>query len=203
MPRELSRWPWLTTALAAAGLAIAALPQAAESLQYEREAVEAGAYWRLLTGQLAHWTPRMAATDLLVTLAAGAWLELRSRRLLLWTLAAAALFVGGAIQLGSTEVYRGCSGIASGLFVALALLLFLEPGARSAGAVALACLAGFAAKTIWELTGGAPLFAGGLPDGVALVPAVHLAGALAASLCVAVDWYARRDSNFSGTSRTR
>ena len=203
----MTRFPWISAALVGAGLVVALLPQLAESLQYERAAVENGAYWRLLTGQLAHWTPRMAAIDLLVTLAAGAWLEMRSRRLLLGVLVSAGLLVAGTLYFWTASLtsYRGSSGIASGLFVAMAILVATGPAPAAMRGVAWICLAGFTAKAFWEALGGAPLFAGQLPDGVAVAPAVHLAGALGAAICVGVrpekylvrlgKWYARRDSN--------
>jgi hypothetical protein len=41
-----------------------------------------------------------------------------------------------------------------------------------------------AAKIAWEMAAGGALVAGELPPGVTVVPAVHLAGALAGVLCV-------------------
>ena len=71
------RFPWISSAFAAAGLAVAFVPGGAEVLQYDRARVAAGELWLLLSGQLAHWTLRMALVDLGVLLVLGAWLEAR------------------------------------------------------------------------------------------------------------------------------
>ena len=185
----MRRFPWFTALLAMAGVAVALTPRAGELLQYERTAVDSGAYWRLLSGQLVHWTPRMATIDLLVLLITGAWLELHSRRLVLWTVATTGLLVGLTVHVWTPELstYRGSSGIASGLFVAVALVIFFTGRAlRWLQLVALTGLLGFCAKTVWEVVTEAALFSGRLPSGISVVPVVHLAGALAGILCVIV-----------------
>jgi len=184
----MRRFPWITAVLAATGLAIALIPRAGELLQYERTAVDSGAYWRLLSGQLAHWTPRMATIDLLVLLITGAWLEIHSRRLALWTLVTTVLLVGLTVHAWTADlsIYRGSSGIASGLYVAMACVLIASRDPRWLRLSALAALFGFGAKTARELTTGEAFFAGQLPPGISAVPAVHLAGALAGLLCVIV-----------------
>jgi rhomboid family GlyGly-CTERM serine protease len=172
--------------VAGAGLAAALIPGASEFLQYDRTAVESGAYWRLLSGQLVHWTARMTVVDLLVLLIAGAWLESRSRRVAVWTFVATGVLVGLTIHAWTPGLshYRGSSGIASGLFVAAAVGLLANPRPRWIRSVALAALLLLAAKIAWEMAAGGALVAGELPPGVTVVPAVHLAGALAGVLCV-------------------
>lgn len=183
---RIARLPWITLAVVSAALAIAAIPGAGEFLQYERAAVESGEYWRLLSSQLAHWSPRMAAADLLVVLSIGTWLESRSRRLAAWTFVAAGLLVGVAVHAWMPELslYRGSSGIASGLFVAAASDILRSQTPRWMRLLALTSVLLFAAKTVWETATGAALFAGQLPLGLTVVPSVHLVGALAGILCV-------------------
>lgn len=182
---RIARLPWVTLAVVSAASAVAVISGAGELLQYERASAESGEYWRLLSGQLAHWTPRMATADLLVLLIAGAWLESRSRRLVAWTFVATGLLVGMTIHAWLPELsfYRGSSGIASGLFVAVALDLLGSPTRAWIRHLALASLLLFGAKIAWETATGATIFAGQLPPGVLVVPTVHLVGALAGILC--------------------
>lgn len=175
------RFPWRTAALAGICLAAAVVPGSVEALQYDRAGVGAGEVWRLLTGQLVHWTARMALADLGVLLGLGAWLETRGegRRLVL-TLGLGALLTAVAVHLLSPDllVYRGSSGLASALFVLTALHLARSTD-RGPRALALLAVALFLAKAAWETVTGEALFAGPLAPGVRVVPLVHLLGGLA------------------------
>src|SRR5436305_12849720 len=113
---DLGRFPWITAALA--GLFAAASFSSADALAYDRARVAAGEVWRLLTGQLVHWTPRMAAIDVGMMLGIGIWLEVRGdRRLLIASLALGAGLTALAVHTLSPDLllYRGCSGVASAL----------------------------------------------------------------------------------------
>lgn len=175
------RFPWISSAFAAAGLAVVIAPGGAEALQYDRDRVAVGELWLLLTGQLAHWTVRMALVDLGVLLVLGAWLEARGeRRNLIFAVGLGAFGTALAVHALSPDLlfYRGSSGLASALFVCTALHI-----ARSSGgavrALALLALALFLAKAAWESLTGQALFAGPLAPGVRVVPLVHLLGGLA------------------------
>jgi rhomboid family GlyGly-CTERM serine protease len=175
------RRPWISAALAAAGLAVAWIPGGAEALQYDRIRVEDGALWLLLTGQLAHWTARMALLDLGMLAGLGAWLEARGERRELvaaFLLGAAGTAVAVHALSPDLLVYRGSSGLASALFVLVALRL-----ARTSGGAARVCallaLALFLLKAVWESATGQALFAGPLAPGVRVVPLVHLLGGVA------------------------
>ena len=196
---RIERVPWVTALVVVAGLALALSPRAGELLQYERTAVDSGEVWRLLGGQLVHWTYRMTTIDLLMLLIAGMWLEIQSRRLVVWTLVTTGLLVGLTVHAWTTNlsIYRGSSGIASGLYVAVAGVLVASRAPRWLRLTAFAALLGFGAKTAWEVATGEAFFTGRLPPGVSAVPAVHLAGALAGLLCVIV---ASRRADPSGTS---
>lgn len=183
-------FPWIVLALVAASLLASLLPGRAAFLQYDRGAVSAGQPWRLITGQLVHWSPRMTFVDLGMLAALGLWVERRSRALVTATLAAAAALVAAAVHLCASEValYRGSSGLAAAVFTVVALLL-LRDGShcwvrRSLGALALLLLV---AKTAWEMREGVALVAGRLPDQVSVTPVAHLAGALA-GLAVFAAW---------------
>jgi rhomboid family GlyGly-CTERM serine protease len=180
------RFPWRTAGLAGVCLAAAVVPGSAEALQYDRVRVMEGEVWRLLTGQLVHWTARMALADLGVLLGLGAWLEAvwiktpgEGRRAVL-TLALGAILTALAVHLLSPDlfVYRGSSGLASTLFVLTAMSVARSTDGGSRGLAGLA-VALFLAKAAWETVTGDALFAGPLAPGVRVVPLVHLLGGLA------------------------
>jgi rhomboid family GlyGly-CTERM serine protease len=173
----LRRLPWITATLAALFAAAWFLP--AEMLEYDRTRVAAGEVWRLLTGQLVHWTPRMAAFDVGMLLGLGVWLEVRGDR----RLTAVALALGGGLTtlsihlLSTVSVYRGSSGMASALFVLAAVRVADATDPRSS-ILAIAAVALFLSKAAFESLAGQTLFAGPLPPGVHVIPLVHLLGGL-------------------------
>jgi hypothetical protein len=152
------------------------------ALEYERS----GEVWRLLTGQMVHWTPRMAFFDLGMLLGLGAWLEIRGdRRLAAAALALGAVLTSVAVYLSpDLSLYRGSSGMASALFVLAAFRMAdsSEPWTR---ALAVSAVALFLAKAAFESLAGQTLFAGDLPQGVRVVPLVHLLGGLAGAVAAA------------------
>src|SRR3954462_14569198 len=172
------RFPWVTVVLAALFSAASLAP--AEALEYERIRVTAGEVWRLLTGQLIHWTPRMAAFDVGMLLGLGVWLELRGDRRLMAT---ALAFGGGLTALAvhtlspDLMAYRGSSGVASALFVLAPVRIAQTPDPRLRR-LAIMAVALFLAKAALESFAGWTLFAGPLPPGVQVVPLVHLLGGL-------------------------
>lgn len=180
------RLPWLTTALVALCTAASLVPGEAEALQYDRARVAAGEVWLLLTGQMVHWTDRMTAADLGMLLVLGAWLEIQGeRRRLALALAFGAGLSALAVHALSPELslYRGASGLASALFVLAALRIAEESEGRPRFLAWLA-VALFLGKDAWEALSGQTLFAGPLPDGVEVVPLVHLLGGLAGLLAL-------------------
>jgi hypothetical protein len=142
--------------------------------------VAAGEAWRLVTGQLIHWTPRMAALDVGMLLGLGIWLEIRGDR----RLAVVALALGGgltalAVHALSPDLiaYRGSSGLASALFVlaAVRVVSSTDPMTR---VLAITAVALFLAKAAFESLTRQTLFAGPLPEDICAIPLVHLMGGL-------------------------
>ena len=179
----------MTLALVGAGLLFSFAPGMVDALEYDRVAVESGQLWRLMTGQLVHWTARMTLLDLGVILLLGAWIEIRSRKLVIVSLVSAAALIAAGLYLLSPglERYRGSSGLATTLFVCVALLLLGERRLHwKWRAPALLALLLLAAKILWELWSGAPIAAGDLPDGVRVAPLVHLLGAIAGAGAFAI-----------------
>ncbi len=177
----MRRFPWLSAAVAFAGTVTTLFPTGAEALQYDRARVTSGAIWLLLTGQLVHWNVRMATFDLGAVLLLGGLLEIRGgRRFAALAIAGGALATAASVQFlpPHLTLYRGASGLASALFVALAIELGrTEVGWRRG--VALAAIAGFVLKVAWEVKTGQPIAAGTLPPGVVVTPIVHAAAGLA------------------------
>jgi len=147
-----------------------------EALEYHRDSVIAGELWRLVTGQLVHWSTAMLVADLGVLLLAGLLLARRSPRLLLVCLPLSVGAVAAAVHFLSPELirYRGSSGIATALVIACALDLAGTPGAPRRAAIA-ALVVG-AAKLAYELATGTSLSSGTLPPGVRVAPVAHVAG---------------------------
>ena len=179
------RVPWVALAVTAACALASFLPGAATALQYDRARVEHGEVWRVFTGQMVHWTPRMAVADLAVVAALAAWLELRRGRpalLLATALGAGFTALGVQVFLPHLDLYRGSSGLASALFV----LTALEAARRSSRAwhrgAALLALGLVLVKAGWESATGCTLAAGPLPPGVEVTPLVHLLGGLAGGI---------------------
>jgi hypothetical protein len=175
---HLRRFPWITAMLAA--FFAAASFASADALEYDRARLAAGGVWRLLTGQLVHWTPRMAALDIGMVLGLGIWLEARGdRRLLVTSLALGGALTALAVHALSPDLllYRGGSGVASAFFVLAAVRVAStpDPWLRT---LAIAAVALFLSKAAFESLAGQTLFAGPLPPGVHVVPLVHLLGGL-------------------------
>ena len=89
------RFPWITVTLVALCAVASFAP--ADALEFDRTRVAAGEIWRLVTGQLVHWTPRMAAFDVGMLLGLGIWLEVRGDRRLMVT----SLALGGGLEFAS------------------------------------------------------------------------------------------------------
>jgi len=174
------RFPWVSAAIAALCLAVAWVPGGGEALQYERARVAQGQVWLLLSGQLTHWSVRMAWMDLGVLLGLAAWLEAGGRRReMAFALGLGAVATAGAVQLSpDLLVYRGSSGLASALFVLAALGIARSSRGATRG-LALLATGLFLAKAAWECRTGQALFAGPLAPGVRVVPMVHLLAGLA------------------------
>lgn len=183
------RRPWCTASCVAASALASASPAAVLRLEFDRAAVAAGEAWRLLGSQLVHWSAAMACADLGVLLVAGAALEVRSRRAAGAAIALALPFVAAALWFRSPELshYRGSSGVALALVVALLLDLASSAGPAWRRVLAAAVLAAALAKTLVELRGGTSPLSLPLPDGVTVAPWVHAAGVAAGGLAFAVD----------------
>lgn len=156
--------------------------------RYDRDALAAGEYWRLVSGHLVHlgwghlW-PNVAALVVISLLFEG---TLRSADWLF-----TALVAGGAIDLGlffldpGVRWYVGLSGVLHGLVAAGALAFLLRR--HVLGAILGAALS---AKLVFEQTvGPVPLTAGAV--GGPVIVAAHLYGAAGGLLAAATARFIR------------
>jgi len=146
-----------------------------ELLQYQRDAVAAGEWWRFATASFVHWSFNQLLWDgiafaALAFIAAKAWPARFSI-----TLIASALAVPMAIHFFMPDVttYRGLSGIDSALFALIAVKL----ARQTRSPMFWLCMIGFAMKIGFEMFSGSTLFVRALAPGVASLPIAHLIGA--------------------------
>lgn len=177
MQKPIDRPPFLTPLLAVFAVAIHLLPpEVAATLQFDRTALAAGEFWRLLTAHLTHFGPSHLAWDVGVLFGLGWFCERKSPRqtALALGLAAAAISLAVWLLLPGFQTYRGLSGLDCALFglLAMGLLQQRSAAAKITGALALLALL---AKSGWEALSGATLFVSG--DEFMPVPLAHLVGA--------------------------
>jgi rhomboid family GlyGly-CTERM serine protease len=171
---------WTLGICAIAGL-VFALPQLQPALVYNREAIGNGELWRLLSGNLVHFSPEHVLKDVLALLVAGTMIELRRYRhfALLCITSGALIGVVLYVMEPTVLVYGGLSGVAIAAITYLALQGTAEGGAY--GRVYQIVLVGLLAKIILELAFGSQTSAG-----FVLVPLVHVVGALTAGAMFAL-----------------
>ena len=173
-------FPVVTLLVAAGGLALMVLPDAAALFVYDRDRVLAGEVWRLATGHAVHFSWSHAGWNLAVFSVVGVWLERRDRARYSWLIALTALVSGlwFLVALPDMARYGGLSGLVSAMVVYLGLTETRQPGpARAIWAIILLLLA---AKIGYENLIGQAVFAA--PDAIPfqVVPAAHIVGAVIA-----------------------
>ena len=176
-----ARFPWLTTALGVATLAAWTVPGAADVLAFDRDALAAGAWWRVVTGHFVHWTTNHLVWDLGAFLVLGGLIERRSRREFGLTLVSAAAAISAGVWLFAPqlETYRGLSGLDTALFAAIVARAGCESFARRAWlstAISTLAVMAFVVKTTVECVGQQPLFVAADATFVS-VPLAHIVGA--------------------------
>ena len=119
----LARVPWWTLGLLAAALVALWLPGAADVLVYDRSGIASGELWRIVTGNLVHFSTRHLASNFAVLLPAAWLVETRYRadaRLIILTASSA---IGIALLVGEPEIlqFGGVSGISIAFLVYVCL----------------------------------------------------------------------------------
>lgn len=185
--------PWLTLALASVAALTLLAPGWTVALEYSRDHVEAGEVWRLVTGQFVHWSFRMAVLDLGAVLLLCFALERRSPATAGAVVVTALVAVASGFHFLAADVdrYRGASGLASALFVALALELARRTPSGAVRVVSILALSCFGLKLALEASTGLALAAGPLPPGVRSAPLIHALGAVAGATVTFSSWRSR------------
>jgi len=183
---------WVLVALLAICLVLAAGGDTVRELgRWERDAIETGEYWRLVSGHLVHlglghlW-PNLAALAIIGLLFEGVFSNLDWVRI--GAASAAAIDLGLYMLNPDVSWYVGLSGVLHGYVAAGALALIVR-GERLGVVLAI----GVAAKLIFEqVVGPVPFTAASV--GGPVVVAAHLYGVVGALLAEALVAIARRRS---------
>ena len=192
-PRRYALLP-IASIVAAATLVMIGLQAAPaawqEALRYDRAAVGAGAWWRLVTGNFVHLGWQHLALNL-----AGLWLGTwlfgadRSPRQWLAATLVTAFTTGAGLWLFNPSVFWcvGLSGVLHGM-----MIIGLGGWARAGDRVACGLLALVVGKMAWEQAGGDMPWADSLAGG-RVVTAAHVWGACGggAFLAAATIWKGR------------
>lgn len=193
LARSATTAAWPLGLVLLSGVLLLLPPAAVEALRYDRSAVAAGQWWRLLTANFVHlgwWHYSLNAASVALLLA------LCPERLPGWDWAARIVLVSLGTCLG---MYAGANGISTyvGLSGMIYGLFFLGLGAQawSGDRFAWFCMAFLAARITWEFVVGIPHSEEALVGG-RIVPESHLFGVIAAFgyavLRSAGLWLARR-----------
>jgi len=181
------RIPLATLLVCSAAGVVFAQPPLQGLLIYDCAAIDGGEIWRLVTGNLVHFSPSHFLYDVVPLFVAGAVIEMRgSRRFAILCLASAAT-IGATVYVGSPElsVFGGLSGVVMAAFTYLCLDGLNESGAwRRLCQVALILLV---VKMSIEMTLGWSLesFAESESPSFVPVPSAHIAGAVTALILFA------------------
>jgi rhomboid family GlyGly-CTERM serine protease len=172
----------LTLSLAIAVLLIFATDSAA-MFEFSRGRLAAGQWWRVLTGHLTHWSADHLGWDLMMFVVLGVVLERQSRARFVALLLGSAAAISAAVFWiqPEFELYRGLSGVDSGLFVAVCVGMLAEARRdreRTTAFVAAGLLLAFVAKTVFEYATGTTLFVECAAAGFTPLALSHLAGAM-------------------------
>jgi rhomboid family GlyGly-CTERM serine protease len=175
--------PAWTVGLCALALTLPVLHLATQ-LQFDREAILAGEWWRGVSGHFVHWSADHLFWDVATFAVLGILAERRSRTGLLACALASAVAVSAGLWILRPDVitYRGLSGIDAGLFALVATGMLRDArttGHRPTAILAVAALGVLGLKLAWELTTGSALFVDAAAAGFQSMPLAHALGAVA------------------------
>lgn len=182
-----------TIALTVLTLFVALWPGVSDALQFDRTAIAAGQWWRIVTGHFTHWSNEHLAWDLLVFFGLGCLCERPDRQRFLAALTFATLLipVGLCLITPDLQTYRGLSGLDTALFVLLSMTTLRTAfGERNwlLAVVIAGLLVGFVAKTASELVSGGSLFVDSAANGFQPVPLAHVIGAVIGIAVAVINW---------------
>jgi rhomboid family GlyGly-CTERM serine protease len=191
------RLPVQTLLIAVLSVGISLLPDAATTgLQFDREAIAAGQWWRLITAHVTHFDANHLAWDVGALLALGMSCERASRSRVALALGLGSFAISAAVWFFQPQftTYRGLSGLDSALFGLFATTL-IQQRCRGPMIVGLVALVGFSVKCLFEVTTGTTAFASG--SGYSPVPLAHLVGLICGIAGASIVVHARRTTGIS------
>lgn len=186
--------------LMALPIAVYIIPDCNELLEYNRNLIEAGEFWRLITGHITHFSFDHLFWDSIMFAVVGSLCLKRNIRLTLTLLATSILTISCYLwfYIPSMTHYRGLSGVDCGLMVLYAGMLFTE-GYETQNNIlqwgSSIIILGMAGKLAYEITSGATLFVSG--TGARCIVEAHCIGA-ATALKVLLSSKVLRAASLSG-----
>jgi len=174
--------PFVSIILGVAALLLFLLGENVSFLQYDRSAIAYGEVWRCITGHWIHWSFDHFLWCTITVVALGCICERLSRKGYIATLATASCIIPGVIWFTDAEMqmYRGLSGLASGVFVFAAVMMmrrtYLEKDWLGVILSAVAGL-GYIGKILFEYASGSTLFVNS-HEVFSPVPLAHLSGGI-------------------------
>jgi rhomboid family GlyGly-CTERM serine protease len=158
-------------------------------LQFDRQAILDGQIWRLLTGNLVHWSVEHFLLDVGAFAIVGVLYERHLRPHYPWMLLASGLAVGCGVLvlMPQMAIYRGLSGVDSGQFAAaLCVEVGLAVSQRRRWLWAGPAAVIFFTKILYEATSGQLFFGTEALGSIGLpTPLAHIAGAVV-GICLTV-----------------
>jgi rhomboid family GlyGly-CTERM serine protease len=176
------RLPLTTLLLCGVAGAVFALPVLQALLIYNRAAIHDGEIWRLITGNLVHFSLSHFLYDVVALFVAGALIEIRGYRHFATLCLVSGALIGAILYISSPEivVFGGLSGIVTATVTLLCLNGLTETGAwQRLCSLTLICLV---IKMGFEMVLGSSLLAGAELQTFVPVPVSHVAGAATALL---------------------
>jgi len=177
-----TRLPVWTLVIAACALIIFYFPQLGTLLIYDRAAISHGEIWRLLSGNLVHFSIAHLLYNLIAWLIAGTIIEIHGYRFFPVLCFSSSLLIGIALFILEPELYlyAGLSGVVSAAVTYLCLQGMSEKGVWRW--LCAATLAGLIAKTVIEMITGSSFMLQISEENFVPVPLSHLVGIVAALL---------------------
>jgi rhomboid family GlyGly-CTERM serine protease len=161
-----------------------AFTQLIDGLQFDRQAIFQGQVWRLVTGNVVHWSLEHFFLDVGPFLIVGVLYERYFQRQYPWILLTSAVAVGGGVLLLAPEMgtYRGLSGVDSGQFAAaLGVEFWLAARQPRRWAWVAPAAAIFILKILYECGSGQMFFGTESLGNIGVpIPVAHAAGTLGA-----------------------
>lgn len=180
--KPINNFPLFSLLLGAVAAVIFFTGDMSNTLQYDRQAIAAGEFWRLITGHWSHWSFYHFLWCTVVFIALGGICELFCRKAFLATIFVSSLLIPVLTWFTAPELelYRGLSGLGSSLFVFGTTWMARQkylcrdwPGFIMASAAG----AAFTAKIIYEFLAGRAVFVN-TAELFVPTPLVHLVGGM-------------------------